>query len=65
MISRLLFNSEAWLFIIIALYCWIQAFRDYRSGNYLMLVFGIICILIVLFAPTHSYPVKQDVISDH
>lgn len=48
------------LIVLIAIYCAVQAVREYRRGAYLMAAAGAACALLLLLLPIQSHAVKVD-----
>jgi hypothetical protein len=50
-----------WGLVLVAVYCLVQMVRDYRSGNYLMVIAGAICLALLALMPIQSHAVKLNV----
>jgi hypothetical protein len=46
--------------LLVAIYCVVQAVRDYRRGAYVMAAAGAACALLLLLLPIKSHAVKID-----
>ena len=51
----------AWALLLVAIYCGVQAVRDFRRGSYAMAVAGAACALLLLLIPIQSHAIKLDI----
>jgi hypothetical protein len=51
---------QSWLFLLVAVYCGVQAVRDFRSRSYVMGAIGAACLLALVLSPLPSRAIKLD-----
>jgi hypothetical protein len=49
-----------WTLALVAIYCLVQVARDWRAGNYRMVVAGIFCLLFLALTPIPTIAYKLD-----
>jgi hypothetical protein len=47
--------------LLVAIYCAVQAVRDYRRGNHLLAAAGAACAIALLFVPIQGNAIKVDI----
>ena len=48
--------------LLIAIYCAVQAVRDYRRGAYLLAAAGAACAILLLLVPIEGNAIKVDIV---